>query len=97
MRLLLRTSRPKFSDGHALRWTTISPEPVTGIRPFLPCREKIQPLLAHASASAIAKQIGVSRWYQRNKDTIFNSPNRAQPDFRHDLMGVDPILPCLDG
>jgi CRISPR-associated protein Cas1 len=25
--------------------------------------EKIQPLLAHSSASAIAKQIGVSRWY----------------------------------
>jgi len=25
--------------------------------------EKIQPLLAHASASAIAEQIGVSRWY----------------------------------
>jgi len=25
--------------------------------------EKIQPALAHASATAIAKQIGVSRWY----------------------------------
>jgi hypothetical protein len=25
--------------------------------------EKIQPLLAQASSSAIAKQIGVSRWY----------------------------------